>query len=303
MTSRRNFVKSSALTLAGLPLLSQKFSFLNKEKSVLGVQLYSVRDDMKNDPVGTLIKLKEMGYATVEHANYVNKKFYGFDPADFRKLLDDIGLTMPSGHTVFGKEHWNAGKKEFTDKWKHTVEDAAVMGQKFVISPWLDETLRKTSDDLKRYMEVFNKNGALCKKSGMKFGYHNHHFEFAQKLDGVKVFDIIMRNTDPNLVAQQLDIGNMYNGGGIAQEVLKQYPGRFELMHVKDEVEAKTPNNGEKFESSILGVGIINTKEVIDLGRKIGNTKYFIIEQESYQGKQPLDTMKEDYAIMKKWGY
>ena len=303
MSSRRNFIKNSGVALATVPLLKSNLSFLTKEKTVLGVQLYSVRDDMKNDPVGTLIKLKEMGYETVEHANYVNRKFYGFSAADFRKILDDIGLTMPSGHTVFGKEHWDAGKKEFTDKWKHTVEDAAVMGQKFVISPWLDESLRKTSDDLKRYMGVFNKNGALCKKSGMKFGYHNHHFEFAQKLDGVKVYDIILQNTDPNLVAQQLDIGNMYNGGGIAQEVLKQYPGRFELMHVKDEVEAQTPNNGEKFESSVLGVGIINTKEVIDLGRKIGNTQYFIIEQESYQGKKPLDSMKEDYAIMKKWGY
>jgi len=153
-------------------------------------------------------------------------------------------------------------------------------------------------------MEVFNKSGELCKKSGMKFGYHNHDFEFSQKLNDVKVYDIIMQNTDPSLVAQQLDIGNMYHAGGIALDIMKQYPGRFELMHVKDEI--KTAGKGEMgggFESTILGTGIIPVKEIIDLGRKSGGTVHFIIEQESYQGKAPVDCIKQDFDIMKKWGY
>jgi sugar phosphate isomerase/epimerase len=119
-----------------------------------------------------------------------------------------------------------------------------------------------------------------------------------------KFFDIILQNTDPSLVAQQLDIGNMYHAGGIAADIIKKYPGRFELMHVKDEI--KTSGEGEmggKYESTILGKGIIPVKKVMDLGRKSGGTMHFILEQESYQGKAPIDCMREDLAILKKWGY
>jgi sugar phosphate isomerase/epimerase len=256
---------------------------------------------MKADPLGTLKKLAAIGYKNVEHANYIERKFYGYQPAEFKKILDDLGMKMPSGHTVMSKtRHWDDAKKDFTDAWKYTVEDAAVCGQQFVISPSMSQEARKSSSELKAFMELFNKSGELCKKSGMKFGYHNHDFEFAEKLDGVTVYDIIMKNTDPSLVMQQLDIGNLYNGGANALEVVKQYPGRFESMHVKDEIKATSGN--EKYESTILGAGIVNPKEVIDIGRKNG-TIHFIIEQESYQGKTALDSVKEDLAIMNKWGY
>src|SRR5687767_4191981 len=84
-------------------------------------------------------------------------------------------------------------------------------------------------------LNYFNKSGELCKKSNMKFGYHNHDFEFKESLNNKKIYDIILEHTNPDLVTQQLDIGNMYSGGARAIEVLKKYPGRFELMHVKDE--------------------------------------------------------------------
>ena len=151
-----------------------------------------------------------MGYQHVEHANYVDRKFYGYTAKEFKKILKDLGLSMPSGHTVMGPSHWDAAKKDFSDSWKYTVEDAATLGQEFVISPWLDESLRKTKDDMLRYMEVFNKSGELCKKSGMRFGYHNHNFEFTQMMGTETVYEIILKNTDPNLVTQQLDFGNLY---------------------------------------------------------------------------------------------
>jgi len=158
--------------------------------------------------------------------------------------------------------------------------------------------------DFKRYMDVFNKCGQLCKKSGMKFGYHNHNFEFSTKLDGVRLYDLILKNTDPNLVAQQLDMGNMYEAGGIAMDVVKQYPGRFELMHVKDEIKSNNPGEmGGGYESTVLGKGVIPVKEVIDFGRNKGGTTQFIIEQESYQNTTPLECAKEDLRIMKGWGY
>jgi sugar phosphate isomerase/epimerase len=208
---------------------------------------------------------------------------------------------MNSGHTVMGKNHWDESKKDFTDDWKYTVEDAAIAGQKYVISPWLDASMYKTYDDFKHYMDIFNGSGELCKKSGMKFGYHNHDFEFNHQLNGVVLYDLILQNTDPSLVAQQLDMGNLYNGGAKAMDVAKKFPGRFELMHVKDEIPSSS-SGGEKYESTILGAGIVGTKAIVDLGRTTGGTKHFIIEQESYQGKAPIDCAKEDLEIMRKWG-
>lgn len=303
-TSRRKFLKQGTLALAGASLLSSELFAAAAKSEILGIQLYSVRDDMKKDPSGTLKQLADMGYKYVEHANYIDGKFYGYAPTEFKKLLDGLGLKMYSGHTVMHKDDWNESANDFSDKWKQTVADAATVGQKYVISPWLDESMRNNMSDFKRYMDVFNKSGELCKKSGMKFGYHNHNFEFSSKLDGVRLYDLILKNTDPNLVAQQLDMGNMYEAGGIAMDVVKQYPGRFELMHVKDEIKSKNPGEmGGGYESTVLGKGVIPVKEVIDFGRNKGGTTQFIIEQESYQDKTPLECAKEDYRIMKGWGY
>lgn len=292
------------MVLAGTALMPRNLFAAPKSNTVLGIQLYTVRDDMKKDPLGTLKQLAAMGYKNVEHANYIDRKFYGYTAKEFVKILGDLGMKMPSGHTVMGRNHWDESKKEFTDSWKYTIEDAAVCGQKFVISPWLDETLRKTYDGLLSYMEVFNKSGELCKKSGMKFGYHNHNFEFSSLLNGEKVFDIMIKHTDPNLVAQQLDIGNMYGVGGRALEIVKAYPGRFELMHVKDEIATIVKGEmNDGYDSTVLGAGVVGVKAIIDEGKKSGGTTHFIIEQESYQSITPLQSAKEDLAVMKKWGY
>jgi sugar phosphate isomerase/epimerase len=302
---RRSFLRHSAFGLGALAFASPALQALAavKYKKLVGVQLYSVRDDMRKDPQGTLNALAEMGYKYVEHANYVGRKFYGWEAKEFRKRLDDLGIKMPSGHTVMGKLHWDDAKNDFTDLWKYTVEDAAVMGQELVISPSIDMGIRKDKNLLLKYMDIFNKSGELCNQFGMRFGYHNHDFEFSEKLEGELLYDIMLNNTDPKLVAQQLDIGNMINGGGVPAEVMKKFPGRFVSMHVKDEVPAKTGH--EHFESTILGKGSgqIDVQALVKLGDKEGGTKHFIIEQEAYQGLQPLDCMKENIAIMRGWGY
>jgi sugar phosphate isomerase/epimerase len=298
--SRRSFIRNTALAAAGVSLFQQNIFAAVKKGELTGIQLYSVRAAMKADPLGTLKQLSDMGYRHVEHANYANRKFYGWSVSEFKKILNGFGMSMPSGHTVLDAKHWDASKKDFTNEWKYTVEDAAAMGQSFVISPWLEESKRKSMGDLKSFMEIFNRSGELCKKFGMKFGYHNHDFEFSEKVEGKVLFDIILAETDPNLVMQQLDIGNMLNGGGKALEVMQQYPGRFESMHVKDEI--KATEGHEPFESTILGKGVVPIKSIIDLGRESG-TKHFIIEQESYQGKTPMECAEEDLKIMKKWGY
>ncbi|MGZ5252872.1 MAG: sugar phosphate isomerase/epimerase family protein [Flavitalea sp.] len=300
--SRRSFLKHSALAIAGTTLLSNDlFASYKKKNEIVGIQLYSIRAEMQKDPLATLQALSKMGYKHVEHANYVNRKFYGYAPAEFKKILSDLGIKMESGHSVMSKKHLTADGTDFTDEWKYTVEDSATAGQIYVISPYMDAEIRKDHTKLMKLMEVFNKSGELCNKYNMKFGYHNHDFEFSEKLNGETLFDIILTNTDPKLVVQQLDIGNMVNGGAKAIDILNKYPNRFESMHVKDEILSKEGN--EKYESTILGKGIVNSKEVIDLGRKLGGTTHFIIEQEAYQGMEPLDTAKENLKIMKAWGY
>jgi sugar phosphate isomerase/epimerase len=300
-TSRRNFLKTSGLSVAALAVGSHKLFAAYPDKYI-GVQLYTVREAMNKDPSGTLKSLSDMGYKYVEHANYKDRKFYGYTPADFKKLLDGYNLNMISGHVQMVPKDYDFSKNDFSDKWKYTVEDAAIAGQKYLVSPWLDQSLRKNMNDFKAYMDVFNKSGMLCQKSGMKFGYHNHDFEFSTQIDGQLLYDLILDNTDPALVAQQLDMGNLYNGGSKAIDIAKKFPGRFELMHVKDEILA-TKASSEKYESTILGKGIVGTKEVCDIGRTSGGTKWFIIEQESYQGMDPLDCSKQDLAIMNGWGY
>ncbi len=299
--SRRRFLKQSAASIAGALMAPAALMGFPKKKGVVGVQLYSVRDEMKSDPLATLKGVASMGYEYVEHANYVRGKFYGYAPAEFKKILDDLGLKMPSGHTVMAPRHWDAAKGDFTDEWRQTVEDAAVLEQQFVISPWLDQSWRETKDDLLRYMEVFNKSGELCKKFGMKFGYHNHDFEFSQKFDGESVYDIILKNTDPALVIQQLDMGNLYNGGAKAMDIVTKWPGRFQSLHVKDEI--KGSGGREEFESTILGKGIVDVRGVMDICRKSGGTLHYIVEQESYQGKTPMECIKDDLQQMKDWGY
>jgi len=303
--SRRKFIQNASLAIMGASLKpSALWSSTNvvASKNLIGVQLYSVRDDMYEKPIETLTALSKMGIENVEHANYVNRKFYGWTAKEFKKVLDGLGIKMPSGHTVMDATHWDKSKKDFTDVWKHTVEDAAVMGQSYVISPSIDDKLRSTYDGLMQQLEIFNKSGELCKASGMKFGYHNHDFEFKEKLNGQLMYDIILQHTDPNLVVHQLDFGNMYGAGGRAAQWVSKYPGRFQSLHIKDEIKAEKGEMNDGYESTTLGDGVVDPKAVALLAKKIGGAHHYIIEQESYQGKAPLDCVKIDLERIKTWG-
>lgn len=305
--TRRSFLKNSTMALMGaglLPKVLQSAPLAPAKKiSLIGIQLYSVRTDMFKQPLETLKALANMGYKYVEHANYVNRKFYGYTAVEFKKVLDDLGLSMPSGHTVMNAGHWDKATNDFTDAWKYTVDDAATLGQEFVISPWMDEKLRHSYDGLMLQLDVFNKSGELCKKHGMKFGYHNHDFEFTEKINDTPIYDLIIKNTDPELVIQQLDFGNMYGSGGRAKEWIDKYHGRFPSLHVKDEI--KSAGKGEMndgYESTTMGNGVVDPKALCLLAKKVSGARHYIIEQESYQDKTPLECAKINLDIIKTWG-
>lgn len=305
-TSRRTFIRTGAMAVAGAVIMREQLMAKpgekKKKKGMVALQLYSIRDDMEKDALGSLKQIAAMGYKYVEHANYRNGKFYNYEPAEFKKILNDLGLKMVSGHTGFSPRHWDDAKNDFTDSWKKLVDDAALLGQLYVVSPSMDGSQYKTIDDLMKTLEKFNKCGDLCHSKGMKFGYHNHDFEFFTDYNGKKMFDVIMDTIDPKKVVIQLDMGNLYNGGGVALDVVNKYPGRFENLHVKDEI-ASTSGGKEKYESCILGEGIVKCKEVTDLATKTGGTQLYVIEQESYQGKTPMECVKRDLEIIASWGY
>ncbi|MEO6453720.1 MAG: sugar phosphate isomerase/epimerase, partial [Ginsengibacter sp.] len=123
-TSRRTFLVNSTLALSSTLAFPNEIFAYKRRKGITGLQLYCVRDEMKSAPLETLKQLAKMGYKNVEHANYVDRKLYGYSPLEFKKILDDLGLKMPSGHTVLNSQHWNPSTKDFTDKWKYTIEDA-----------------------------------------------------------------------------------------------------------------------------------------------------------------------------------
>ena len=303
--SRRKFIQNTGIALLGMGIAPTTLWSKNTNadaKHLIGIQLYAVRDNMFKDPLGTLKALSKMGYQYVEHANYVNRKLYGYTPIEFKKILDDLGMKMPSGHTSLNASHWDSQKKEFTDAWKYTIDDAVTLGQDYVISPWIDEKVRTSYDALMHQLEQFNLSGELCLESGMQFGYHNHNFEFIEKVNGQLIYDIILKETDPELVIHQLDFGNMFGIGARGMDWIKKYPGRFVSVHVKDEIKVPIGEMNDQHDSTILGNGLVDPKAVSLLAKSIGGTKHFIIEQESYQGIAPLECARINLERIKTWG-
>lgn len=303
--SRRKFIQNTGIALLGIgiaPTILWSKNTSADARTLIGIQLYAVRDAMFKDPLGTLKALSKMGYQYIEHANYVNRKLYGYTPIEFKKILDDLGMRMPSGHTSLNASHWNNQKKEFTDAWKYTIDDAVTLGQDYVISPWIDEKVRTSYDALMHQLEQFNLSGELCLESGMQFGYHNHNFEFIEKVNGQLIYDIILKETDPELVIHQLDFGNMFGIGARGMDWIKKYPGRFVSVHVKDEIKVPIGEMNDQHDSTILGNGLVDPKAVCILAKAIGGTKQFIIEQESYQGIAPLECARINLERIKTWG-
>jgi sugar phosphate isomerase/epimerase len=294
--SRRRFMQNGA-TLLGGTLLAPSLLELKKRESNTCLQLYSVRDIMKEDPKGTLEKLAAMGYRQVEPASYIypgvyfTRKIYGYSSKEFRKVADDLGFKIPTSHVVFSMKHWDATKNDMEDVWKFVLEDANILGQKYVISPWFDAD-HHNLDSVMKGLEIYNKVGEIVAKAGLRFGFHNHHQEFVQKFDGKYLYDIMLDNLNLKYVCQQLDIGNLAVAKVDPMIWLKKYPKHFELMHVKDKDKAKD-------ESTFLGDGSINLDEVLKFARKKTNITHWVLEQESYGNKTALESVKMNLDLFK----
>jgi sugar phosphate isomerase/epimerase len=268
--SRRDFLKTGALAAAGFSLLSNELWAEPKKQAVrnIGVQLWSVKEDMTKDAKGTLEKVAKIGYKQVEGFGYSDGKFFGVPTDEFAKILSVNGLKMPSAHgNITSKDYTNG---QLSDAFKKMVDDAKKVGQKYAIAPYMANEDRSKG---KFMAEMFNKAGEHCKSMGMKFGYHNHDFEF-KEYDGVTMYKTLLDNTEKDLVTFEMDLYWVKFAKQNPTEWFKNYQGRFTHFHVKDHDPVKNV-------SVEVGEGDINFQEIFN--SKLSGAKYFIVELENYK--------------------
>jgi sugar phosphate isomerase/epimerase len=291
MMNRRTFLGTAA-TVAAATLFNRSMSWAAADHHIdkLGVQLYTVRDQMKKDFEGTIAKVASIGYKEVEFAGY-----FRHTPQQVRAVLDKNGLTSPSCHVDY--------KVLAPDQWPSQLESAKIIGQAYIVNPWIPEELRKTDDDWKRAADTFNRAGEAARNAGTQFAYHNHWFEFLP-VNGRRPYDMLLQMCDPNLVKMELDLCWITVAGADPLEYFDRYPGRFPLVHVKDiKKRPKVSTSGSQdFGSSLkdmteVGSGMIDWKRIFAQSDKAG-IKHYIVEHD--KPAAPFDSIKTSYEYLNK---
>ena len=298
---RRRFLKLGTQIVAGAAILPACKLSSNKEKEAetkdstaaipnsdaattvalqtFGLQLYTLRDDLPKDPKGVLKQVSAMGYKQIEGYEGPKGIFWGMSNTDFKKYMDDLGMTYVSSHCDINKD------------FEKKAAEAAAIGMKYLLCPWIGP--QKKIDDFKKIADDFNKKGEICKKNGIKFGYHNHAYSF-ELLDGQMGQDVMMNNTDPALVEYELDLYWVVTAGQDPEVWLKKYKNRFKLCHVKDRTKGAT----EEADSCTVGEGSIDFPKILKTAKENG-VEYYIVEQEKYAGTTPLKAAEAGAAYMK----
>jgi sugar phosphate isomerase/epimerase len=247
--------------------------------TTFGLQLYTLRDDMPKDPKGVLKQVSSFGYKQIESYEGKDGMFWGMSNTDFKKYMDELGMTIVSSHCDINKD------------FEKKAAEAAAIGMKYLICPYKGP--QKKLDDFKKFADEFNQKGEICKKNGIKFAYHNHDYTF-KELEGQLPQDVLMNSTDPSLVDYELDMYWVVAGGQDPETWLKKYKNRFRLCHVKDRTKGAT----EAADTCTLGEGSIDYPKILKTAKENG-MEYFIVEQEKYTGTTPLKAVEVDAAYMK----
>lgn len=285
-TTRRKFLAQAGLLSAGIMIAPQLLSA--KGSNVVGLQLYSLRDQLPKDVKGVIAKIAAAGYKEVETFGYSKANgFWGLDAKAFSDLLKQNGLSTPSGH--FGLDDYLVHGS--TDSLKSYIEAANVTGMSYVIIPYINNDALKSADDFKAIADKMNKAGEMCKTSGLSLGYHNHNFEW-KPVDGTTFYDTILNNTDPALVHMELDLYWVVRSNQDAVKLFEAHPGRFALCHLKDMDKTNPELNTE------IGKGSIDFKTILSKA-KLAGLKHFIVEQENYTNIDPYISITESSAYVK----
>lgn len=277
---RREFIQTASFAAVGL-LSLPSFLAVAKTKKGLGLQLYTLRDTMPKDPKGVLKQVASYGYKELETYGYNNGKLFGMEIREFNDYVKSLGMKVTSGHY---------GLDIIRGDWEKAVVDAKAIGQKYMVCPYLNDNERTSIDDYKKRCEEFNKAGEVCNKHGIRFGYHNHAFEFME-MEGQIPYDVMLEELDPKKVSMEMDIFWVVNAGFDPLQYFQKYPGRFEQWHVKDMDKADKNRNAD------IGQGTIDWKAIFAKAKQSG-MKQFFVEQESYPG-EPIKSVEASAEYMK----
>ncbi len=257
-----------------------------KKDKYIGLQLWSVRDDMKTALDSTIVKVGKIGYGFVEAAGYDNGKFYEMDPVAFATLVKQNGMDFLSSHAgqvVPDSANWD----KTMEWWDQCIAAHKAAGVKYIVQPFMGPDAYQSLDVLKKYCDYFNAVGEKCNQNGIRFGYHNHDKEFGQ-IDGQTIYDFMLQNTDPQKVMFQMDLYWVVEGGADPVAYFDKYPGRFELWHVKDKAE--------------LGAsGKMDFKRIFANAEKAG-VKYYIVEVEEYN-YDPIVSVEKSFEFLQNADY
>lgn len=267
---------ASGLAVGSLPFL-KSCAPAGRNNNSFGLQLYTLRDVIVDNPEGTLRQVAEYGYNQIESYEGQMGMFWGLGNTGFKQLMDELDMTIISSHAnVF-------------EDFERKANEAAEIDMKYIVCPWIGP--QDSLDDYREIAEQFNGMGEVANSAGIRFAYHNHAYTFEEQ-EGQMPQDVLMENTDPDLVEYQMDIYWVAAAGQDPAEWLQRYPGRFTSGHVKD------LSNGNDPESTILGTGILNYQELLPVAAENG-MEDFIVEQEAYTGTTPMDAIRENAEYMR----
>ncbi len=288
MKDRRQFMQMTTAAVAGSLLLPQwachssgKLSNVDMDGlTSFGIQLYTLKDILPTDPKAVIKQLVDFGYTQIEGYEGPQGLYWGMGHSDFKRFLDDIGMSMPAAHC------------NIYEDFEQKVIEAASINVEYLVCPWVGP--QKSVDGWAEICKLFNKCGAICKKHGIKFAYHNHAYTF-KAFTGMIPIDYLMEHTDPELVHHEMDIYWVVTGGADPVDYLTKYSGRFRLCHIKDRM---VDAGDEQHASCDLGTGMIDFPQVLKVAKEQG-MKYFLMEQERYDHSSPIKSAEIGASYLK----
>lgn len=279
MWTRREFGKLSVSAMAALAA----GKLWAATKPAIGVQLYTVRQQAEKDLPATLKAIHEIGYPEVETYSGIYKNYAA---KDLRKLIADNGMTVPSGHFDYNG---------FEAKFDYANE----LGVRYMVCPILPQTMW-TADGFKQAAAQFNQWAAELQKRGMKFAFHNHNYEF-RKYGEKTGYETLLADTDPKLVAFEMDCYWVVQAGGDPVKMLREYPERIRMLHLKDRKPGFPPSqtlDASAAHFTEVGNGTLNWKEILALAKK-NKVDYMFVEQDQTD-RTPLESLRISYDNLQK---
>ncbi|GIX07875.1 MAG: sugar phosphate isomerase [Candidatus Poribacteria bacterium] len=244
----------------------------------VGLQTYTVREDLTRDFVGTLRRVAEIGYEGVE-----GLPGGGLSPREYRQLLEQLNLKTPGGHVPL---------EQLESDLNRVVELSQEIGARFVTIPYLAEPRRRSADDWRRLGEIMTRIGERLAQHSLVLCYHNHSFEF-QRFEGKYGLDLLYESSDPRYLQAELDTYWIQHGGEDPAEYIRKYAGRVPLLHIKD-----MAADGDFAE---IGEGVLDWPRIFDAAEAAG-VQWYLVEQDRCSRRTPLEAIALSLDNLRKMG-